>query len=113
MSSKILAAFALAATIAVPALAQELPLQLQWRRMPDVTMRQLIDKGFDIKSTTATTETLPAGRYDTVTYILQRGAEVYRCLEGGVLDEEGTLKSQVVYCTVLVAPYDSNAKAAG
>lgn len=108
-----LPAFALAATIAVPTLAQELPLQLQWRRMPDVSMRQLIDKGFEIKSMASNSETLPAGRYDTVTYVLQRGSEVYRCLEGGVLDEEGTLQSQVIYCTVLVAPYDANAKSAG
>lgn len=113
MLIKILPAFALAATIAVPSLAQELPLQLQWRRMPDVSMRQLIDKGFEIKSITSSSETLPAGRYDTMTYVLQRGSEVYRCLEGGVLDEEGTLQSQVIYCTVLVAPYDANAKSAG
>lgn len=113
MIGKTFSALGLAILVSTSALAQELPLQLQWRRTPDTSMRQLIDQGFEIKSTTSTSETLPAGRYDTVTYLLQKGSEVYRCLEGGVIDEEGTLKSQVVYCTVLVAPYDANAKAAG
>jgi len=113
MSSRILLGFTLAATIALPALAQELPLQLQWRRTPDVSMRQLIDKGFEIKSIASNSESVAAARYDSTTYVLQKGSEVYRCLEGGVLDDQGTLKSQVVYCSVLVAPYDANAKAAG
>jgi len=104
---------ALAAATGLPALAQDLPLQLQWRRTPDISMRQLIDQGFEIKSATSTTESIAEARYDTITYLLQKGSEVYRCLEGGVLDNEGTLKSQVVYCTVLVAPYDAKAKAAG
>jgi len=110
---KTLSAFALAATITAPTLAQELPLQLQWRRTPEINMRTLIDEGYEIKSMAASTETLEAGRYDTVTYLLQRAAEVYRCVEGGVIDDQGALKSQVVYCSVLVTPYDANAKAAG
>ena len=114
MWRSILPALALATAITgLPVAAQDLPLQMQWRRAPDISMRQLIDQGFEIKSAVSSTEAVAEARYDTVTYLLQRGAEVYRCVESGVLDNEGTLKSQLVYCTVLVAPYDAKAKAAG
>ncbi|HEY4202676.1 MAG TPA: hypothetical protein VGM83_19165 [Devosiaceae bacterium] len=104
---------AIVALTALPAFAQDQPLQLQWKRVPDVSMRQLVDEGYDIKSVLADRTDLADGRFDTLTYILQRGADTYRCIEGGVLDKNGGLQSQVIYCSVLVEPYDGKAKAAG
>lgn len=91
----------------------EQPMQLQWQKAPDVTLRQLVDKGFEIKAVYQHDTELGSGHSELVTYILQKGSEVYRCFESAIVEVEGQMISQVVQCNVLAAPVDSNKKSIG
>ncbi len=100
--------------LSAPAVAQdEHPIQLQWKQTPGVTMRVLVDKGFDIKAVLEHDIALGSGHNEVTTYVLQKGSEVYRCIESAIVAAEGDMVSQIVYCSVLADPVDANKKSVG
>jgi hypothetical protein len=98
------------ALLATTAQAQDM--QLQWQRDPALSLRGLIDQGFEIKAVLESHAPLEDAQSETLTYVLQHGKDVYRCIEWSVT-AKGTMLSSQAYCLRLVPPYDGKATKAG
>lgn len=105
-------AVALAILTSAPVGAQQ-SVELQWQGSPRLTMRELVDKGFEIKGVVTSRQGDGTGAIDSILYVLQRGSEVYRCREAANFDADGRIQAQSLLCSALVAPFDPHATAAG
>lgn len=81
----------------------------QWLRVPDLTMRELVDQGFEIKSLFVDDASFLFDQTKYFRYVLQRGTEVYECTEALRYGEPGEglpLEEMRLQCLELVAPFE-------
>ena len=87
------------------AVAAEYP--IQWKYVPDTTLRDIVKKGYELKTYWHNNDWLihTTDHSFTEIYLLQKGDSVYRCEEMNQYTKDGKEDVSSINCYELVQPY--------
>ena len=106
----------LALTAATAVSAATPPSMDQWRLVEGLTMRALIDDGFEVKAALIDDTTFYYDKAKFWTYTLQKGTELIECSERiqyVVVAEDISIVRSDLGCYELVAPFEVNEEGEG